>query len=76
MQAAEVLSFDLAPLVAFNLSRDVRNFMNTRCFSLSLVSCLGARAVTIVFGSAMGGLLVQPADHYPSVFSATGLFGM
>ncbi|CAM9104883.1 unnamed protein product [Ectocarpus sp. 6 AP-2014] len=35
----------------------------------------GARASTIVFGSAMGGLLVQPVDHYPSVFSATGLFG-
>ncbi|CAM9109587.1 unnamed protein product [Ectocarpus sp. 8 AP-2014] len=35
----------------------------------------GAKAVTIVFGSAMGGLLVQPADHYPNVFSGTGLFG-
>ncbi|CAM9962798.1 unnamed protein product, partial [Ectocarpus fasciculatus] len=35
----------------------------------------GARAATIVFGSAVGGLLVQPVDHYPSVFSATGLFG-
>ncbi|CAB1097986.1 unnamed protein product [Ectocarpus sp. CCAP 1310/34] len=35
----------------------------------------GSRAGTIVFGSAMGGLLAQPVDHYPSVFSATGLFG-
>ncbi|CAN0435171.1 unnamed protein product, partial [Ectocarpus sp. 12 AP-2014] len=35
----------------------------------------GARAGTIVFGSAMGGLLVQPVDHYPNVFPATGLFG-
>ncbi|CBN79752.1 conserved unknown protein [Ectocarpus siliculosus] len=35
----------------------------------------GAKAVTIVFGSAMGGLLVQPVDHYPNVFSGTGLFG-
>ncbi|CAN0523628.1 unnamed protein product [Ectocarpus sp. 12 AP-2014] len=35
----------------------------------------GARAGTLVFGSAVGGLLVQPVDHYPSVFSATGLFG-
>ncbi|CAM9109513.1 unnamed protein product [Ectocarpus sp. 8 AP-2014] len=35
----------------------------------------GARAATIVFGSAMGGLLVQPVDHYPNLFSGTGLFG-
>eukprot|EP00903_Cladosiphon_okamuranus_P005917 g5848.t3 len=34
----------------------------------------GARAATFVLGSAMGGLLVQPADHYPGVFSSTGLF--
>ncbi|CAN0218208.1 unnamed protein product [Hapterophycus canaliculatus] len=35
----------------------------------------GSRAVSIVFGSAMGGLLVQPVENYPSLFSASGLFG-
>ncbi|CAM9819743.1 unnamed protein product [Hapterophycus canaliculatus] len=34
----------------------------------------GSRAVSIVFGSAVGGLLVQPVEHYPSLFSETGLF--
>ncbi|CAM9173868.1 unnamed protein product, partial [Ectocarpus sp. 12 AP-2014] len=33
----------------------------------------GSRAATIAFGSAMGGLLVQPVDHYPNVFSGIGL---
>eukprot|EP00903_Cladosiphon_okamuranus_P012516 g11720.t1 len=35
----------------------------------------GARAVGIVFGSALGGALAQPAEHFPGVFSATGLLG-
>ncbi|CAM9990827.1 unnamed protein product, partial [Ectocarpus fasciculatus] len=33
------------------------------------------RAISIVFGTGVGGILAQPAVHYPSVFAATGLFG-
>ncbi|CAM9968097.1 unnamed protein product [Ectocarpus sp. 12 AP-2014] len=35
----------------------------------------GARAVGIVLGSALGGVLAQPAEHFPETFSATGLLG-
>eukprot|EP00903_Cladosiphon_okamuranus_P005914 g5847.t1 len=35
----------------------------------------GSRAVSIVFGSAIGGLLVQPAVHHPDLFSSIGVFG-
>lgn len=35
----------------------------------------GSRAVSIVIGSAIGGLLVQPVMHYPNLFSSTGVFG-
>ncbi|CAM9856631.1 unnamed protein product, partial [Ectocarpus sp. 12 AP-2014] len=33
------------------------------------------RAISMVVGTGVGGLLAQPAVHYPSLFSATGLFG-
>lgn len=35
----------------------------------------GAKAIGMTFGPACGGLFAEPAQHYPSVFSATGLFG-
>lgn len=35
----------------------------------------GAKAIGMAFGPACGGLFAEPAQHYPSVFSATGLFG-
>lgn len=41
----------------------------------TLARSAGTKAVGIVFGSAIGGLLVQPAEHYPSLFSVTGGFG-
>lgn len=41
----------------------------------TLARSAGTKAVGIVFGSAIGGLLVQPAEPYPSLFSATGVFG-
>lgn len=34
----------------------------------------GGRAISMVFGTGLGGLLAQPADHFSSVFSTTGLF--
>ncbi|CAN0329264.1 unnamed protein product, partial [Pylaiella littoralis] len=34
----------------------------------------GARATGIVAGTGIGGLLAQPALHYPGVFSPAGLF--
>lgn len=37
--------------------------------------CAGCRAISMVVGTGVGGLLAQPAVHYPSLFSATGLFG-
>eukprot|EP00752_Nemacystus_decipiens_P005353 g4854.t1 len=35
----------------------------------------GSRGVGLVIGTAVGGLLAQPAILYPGTFSATGLFG-
>ncbi|CAB1106620.1 unnamed protein product [Ectocarpus sp. CCAP 1310/34] len=35
----------------------------------------GATAISLIFGTGIGGLLAQPALHYPEYFSATGLFG-
>ncbi|CAM9645936.1 unnamed protein product [Ectocarpus fasciculatus] len=34
-----------------------------------------ATSISLIFGTGIGGLLAQPALHYPGVFSATGLFG-
>ncbi|CAM9276164.1 unnamed protein product [Ascophyllum nodosum] len=34
----------------------------------------GATGLGIALGSLIGGLMSQPADHYPSVFSPTGVF--
>ncbi|CAM9674916.1 unnamed protein product [Ectocarpus sp. 6 AP-2014] len=34
-----------------------------------------ATAISLIFGTGIGGLLAQPALHYPGFFSATGLFG-
>ncbi|CAM9609748.1 unnamed protein product, partial [Laminaria digitata] len=35
----------------------------------------GCQAFSLVFGTAVGGLLAQPAVNYPRVFSDTGVFG-
>lgn len=35
----------------------------------------GGKAVSIVLGTGVGGLLAQPALNYPSVFSESGIFG-
>ncbi|CAN0066183.1 unnamed protein product [Scytosiphon promiscuus] len=53
----------------------VREICGTERVLQAMAYIDGSRAVSIVFGSAMGGLLVQPVEHYPSIFSATGLFG-
>ncbi|CAM9676943.1 unnamed protein product [Ectocarpus sp. 6 AP-2014] len=34
----------------------------------------GSKGVGLVMGTAIGGLLAQPASTYPAVFSATGVF--
>ncbi|CAM9142011.1 unnamed protein product [Ectocarpus fasciculatus] len=57
----------------------VRTILHDICGAEHVVQAFayidGMKAVGIVFGSAIGGLLAQPADHYPSLFSATGVFG-
>ncbi|CAM9321014.1 unnamed protein product, partial [Laminaria digitata] len=35
----------------------------------------GCWAVGMVLGSGVGGMLAEPAHHYPAVFSESGLFG-
>ncbi|CAM9131751.1 unnamed protein product, partial [Laminaria digitata] len=35
----------------------------------------GCWSVGLVLGSALGGLLAEPATHYPTMFSESGLFG-
>lgn len=35
----------------------------------------GCWSFGLVIGPAFGGLLAQPATHYPNVFSESGLFG-
>ncbi|CAN0329539.1 unnamed protein product [Pylaiella littoralis] len=35
----------------------------------------GSKSFSYVLGAGIGGLLAQPALHYPGTFSATGLFG-
>ncbi|CAN0472487.1 unnamed protein product, partial [Scytosiphon promiscuus] len=35
----------------------------------------GCKSFSLVLGTAMGGLLAQPATNYPNHFSATGLLG-
>ncbi|CAB1100441.1 unnamed protein product [Ectocarpus sp. CCAP 1310/34] len=57
----------------------VRTILHDICGTEHVVQAFayidGTKAVGIVFGSAIGGLLVQPAEHYPSLFAATGVFG-
>lgn len=57
----------------------IRSLFSTIVFVRSLYSTVprfsGSRAVSMVIGSAIGGLLVQPVEHYPNVFSAAGVFG-
>lgn len=35
----------------------------------------GFSSVGLVVGPGLGGLLSEPAKHYPAVFSESGLFG-
>ena len=37
--------------------------------------CAGGKAVSLVVGTGIGGLLAQPAMNYPELFSATSVFG-
>ncbi|CAM9287714.1 unnamed protein product [Ectocarpus sp. 8 AP-2014] len=36
---------------------------------------LGCASIGLVIGPGLGGLLAEPATHYPTVFSESGLFG-
>lgn len=54
---------------------------NCSRFSADAFACLhaglrttGVRAVGTIIGPVIGGLLVQPAELYPSRFSSTGFF--
>ncbi|CAM9177422.1 unnamed protein product [Scytosiphon promiscuus] len=42
---------------------------------LGMTYISATRAISLVIGTGIGGLLAQPALHYPSVFSASGIFG-
>jgi len=43
--------------------------------TLHLLHCsTGARAMGLIVGTGIGGLLVAPAINYPDVFSPIGLF--
>lgn len=35
----------------------------------------GFKAMSLVFGTGLGGLLAQPTVHFPETFAASGLFG-
>ncbi|CAM9579188.1 unnamed protein product [Ectocarpus fasciculatus] len=40
-----------------------------------LAYTLGCGSIGLVIGPGLGGLLAEPATHYPTVFSESGLFG-
>ncbi|CAM9775793.1 unnamed protein product [Scytosiphon promiscuus] len=42
---------------------------------VGMASILGCGSIGLVIGPGLGGLLAEPATHYPTVFSETGLFG-
>ena len=42
----------------------------------SVVLCTGGGAISLVFGTGVGGLLAQPAVNLPTLFSGTGIFAM
>ena len=37
--------------------------------------CVAAWSLGAVLGPGVGGMLAQPADHYPGTFSQDGMFG-
>ena len=37
--------------------------------------CTGGKAVSLVVGTGIGGLLAQPAINHPELFTATSVFG-
>nr|GMD45096.1 protein ZINC INDUCED FACILITATOR-LIKE 1-like [Ipomoea batatas] len=45
------------------------------CFGFSLFQVSTAWGIGLIIGPALGGFLAQPADKYPSLFSADSLFG-
>lgn len=55
--------------------------MRTRCvitnnrLTILFVSFAGCKAIGLLIGTGVGGMLAMPADHYPTWFSATGVFG-
>ena len=42
---------------------------------MTLARPAGSKAVSLVIGTGVGGLLAQSAVHFPSTFPETGLFG-
>ncbi|CAM9128529.1 unnamed protein product, partial [Hapterophycus canaliculatus] len=42
---------------------------------VGMASILGCGSIGLVIGPGLGGLLAEPATHYPTVFSESGLFG-
>ncbi|CAM9138178.1 unnamed protein product, partial [Hapterophycus canaliculatus] len=42
---------------------------------LGMTYVSATRAISLVLGTGVGGLLAQPALHYPGVFSPSGVFG-
>eukprot|EP00752_Nemacystus_decipiens_P007148 g6401.t1 len=57
------------------LRTTVRDICGTEHVVQAMAYIDGSRALSIVVGSAVGGLLVQPVVHYPSLFSVAGVFG-
>lgn len=60
--------------------RKVHCMLWTPCLSfppamLFILNNLGCGSIGLVIGPGLGGLLAKPAIHYPTMFSASGLFG-
>lgn len=49
-------------------------FVYSHCFVVSMNN-QGCWSFGLVIGPAFGGLLAQPVQHFPAIFSESGLFG-
>nr|GMD45519.1 protein ZINC INDUCED FACILITATOR-LIKE 1-like isoform X2 [Ipomoea batatas] len=60
----------LGPINAFSAE-----FFHERYLSLGMSAICTSWGIGLIIGPAIGGFLAQPADKYPSLFSAESLFG-
>lgn len=52
-----------------------RNMICSSLVSRVVELCTGGKAVSIVLGTGVGGLLAQPALNFPNIFSGAGVLG-